>query len=287
MKYSGKKFSLATKHGKEVAISPALEAMCQASIQIADIDTDELGTFSGEIPRVGSPREVVQKKARLGMQKTKLPYGMATEGSFGPHPSLPFLPYHEEVLVFIDDELGITLFEQLGTDKTNFQHSIVSTPQELEEFASQVQFPEHGIIIRPSTSSGSSRNSSNLVLTKGITTRTDLEEAFYKMKAASEEGKVLVETDMRAHLNPTRMAVIGKLADRLAQRLATPCPVCSAPGWGATKVARGLPCCDCGSPTELPLGQVFSCCKCLFEEVRPLEHADGLVSSMYCSLCNP
>lgn len=283
MKYSGKNFSLTTKHGKERVIAPAVQSICQASILVAEIDTDELGTFSGEIPRIGTPRDVVQKKARLGMQKLNVPYGIATEGSFGPHPSLPFLPYHEELLVFIDDELGLTLFEHAGTDATNFSHSIISTEQELREFAERVKFPEHGLIVRP----GGTSAKTNAELEKGITHLATLEEAFRRAKAESDEGKVFVETDMRAHLNPTRMAVIAQLGERLARRLSTPCPQCSTPGWGVTKIARGLPCCDCGTPTELPLGEVFTCCRCSFEEVRPQEHANGLVSSMYCSLCNP
>jgi hypothetical protein len=281
MKYSSKHISLTTKHGKELVVAPPFRAICQASITVADIDTDLLGTFSGEVPREGSPREVVQKKARLGMQLTKLPYGIATEGSFGPHPSLPFLPYHEEVLVFIDDELGMTLFEHTGTDDTNFYHSVITTSQELDEFATRVKFPAHGVIIRPST------NSREVPFSKGITNQSTLEKEFYRAKAVSDQGKVLIETDMRAHLNPTRMAVIAKLAERLAIRLSTPCPKCSSPGWGVTKVARGLPCCDCGSPTELPYGEVFSCAKCTFEEIRPMDQKNEVVSSMYCSLCNP
>jgi hypothetical protein len=281
MKYYGKNISLATKHGKELVVAPAIQAVCNASIVVAEVDTDQLGTFSGEVPRQGTPREVVQKKARMGMLKVNLPYGIATEGSFGPHPSLPFLPYHEEVVVFIDDEIGITLFETLGTDTTNFQSSIVSNAKELDEFASRVKFPEHGVIIRPY---GTPRNVS---LSKGITSQTSLEEAFHSARLMSNEGKVLIETDMRAHLNPTRMSNIAKLAERLAKRLVTPCPKCGSPGWGATKVARGLPCCDCGSPTDLPCGEVFTCTKCRFEEVRAIQNATEVMSSMYCSLCNP
>lgn len=35
----------------------------------------------------------------------------------------------------------------------------------------------------------------------------------------SREHKVWVETDMRAHVNPTRMKMIGRLAETLARRL--------------------------------------------------------------------
>jgi len=55
---------------------------------------------------------------------------------------------------------------------------------------------------------------------------------------------------MRAQFNPSRMSVIGELAVRLAEQLATHCPRCNTPGseareksgkkkaWNAAGVAR-------------------------------------------------
>lgn len=55
---------------------------------------------------------------------------------------------------------------------------------------------------------------------------------------------------MRAHHNPTRMQVIEELADKLAQRLMTPCPACDMPGFGIVDIERGLPCRLCHLPTQ-------------------------------------
>lgn len=58
-----------------------------------------------------------------------------------------------------------------------------------------------------------------------------LGEAFYKCYSLSADGKASVETDVRAHINPTRMRVINDLADSFAKWLATPCPLCYNRGW--------------------------------------------------------
>lgn len=78
--------SLATKHSKERAIARPLRFALGLDIAATpDLDTDLLGTFSGEVPRVGTALEVCKRKARLGMAGTGLPFGLASEGSFGPH----------------------------------------------------------------------------------------------------------------------------------------------------------------------------------------------------------
>ena len=84
--------SLATKHRKEQTVSRPLRSGLGFRIVVNEqIDTDAFGTFTGEIERPGSPREVLLQKARLGMEITGLSLGIASEGSFGPHPSMPFI----------------------------------------------------------------------------------------------------------------------------------------------------------------------------------------------------
>ena len=50
----------------------------------AEVDTDRLGTFTGEVERPGPPRETALMKARLGQRATGLPRALASEGVFGP-----------------------------------------------------------------------------------------------------------------------------------------------------------------------------------------------------------
>lgn len=48
--------ALATKHGKEAAIGPALAASPGLRVVVAaEVDTDRLGTFTGEVERLGPP----------------------------------------------------------------------------------------------------------------------------------------------------------------------------------------------------------------------------------------
>lgn len=43
------------------------------------------------------------------MELAGLPLGMASEGSFGPDPYVGMFPWNVEILVLIDDELGLEL----------------------------------------------------------------------------------------------------------------------------------------------------------------------------------
>jgi hypothetical protein len=91
--YAGERAVIATMHGKEAAVAPVLLARLGLVVTTAaNLDTDALGTFTGEIPRAGTIREAAISKARLGMTATGLPIGIASEGSYGPHPNIPFIP---------------------------------------------------------------------------------------------------------------------------------------------------------------------------------------------------
>lgn len=103
----GRQASLATRHAKEQAL--ALPMRFELGLELAvppDLDTDALGTFCGEVARQGTPAQVCLRKARLGMAATGLPLGVANEGSFGPHPSVPCIAAGIEMMTFVDDERG-------------------------------------------------------------------------------------------------------------------------------------------------------------------------------------
>ena len=50
-------------------------------VQGVDADTDVLGTFTGDVPRPGSPFETAVAKARIGMGLTGCSLGLASEGT--------------------------------------------------------------------------------------------------------------------------------------------------------------------------------------------------------------
>ena len=272
MSYHGLIAALATQHGKERAIAPAFAAMTGLALTVPPgIDTDALGTFTGEVSRPGSMREAARMKARLGMAATGLPFGIASEGSFGPHPFMPFLARGREVMIFIDDMQGIEVVEEAASEATNFAALDLVQGADLENFLTRVGFPAHALVLRDDPS-----------MRKGIVTRAELDDL---LKTCSRAARL--ETDMRAHLNPTRMAEIGKLAERLARRIATPCPACAAPGFGAVRNETGLRCEDCGARTQLVRSIVQGCAKCRHEEQLPRTDGRMAASPAECPECNP
>ncbi len=281
--YSDRVAVLATKHGKERAVARPLRAALGLIVTVRDeIDTDLLGTFTGEVERVGTPREVAINKARLGMRASGIPLGLASEGSFGPHPLIPFLIASDhEILAFVDDDLGITVVEGILTEETNFGHCRARTLSDLATFMKQAQFPSHALIVRPNDGIKPG------VLFKGIADLGTLEDAVIRCAAASPDGVAYVETDMRAHLNPTRQKAIRRVAFRLARRLASSCPSCGVPGWGRTGGERGLPCQACGTPTELLKHEIFGCPRCAHTDVKPRSDGRQYAEEGECPYCNP
>lgn len=279
--YQDKICVLATLHEKEKAIAPAFSDLLGMEVIKAEIDTDVLGTFTGEIERKGTPLECAREKCKLAVKESKFGIGLSSEGSFGPHPYIPFLTCNHEILYFMDLERGFEIHQSILSTKTNHCAEAFSDPGQLKAFCDRALFPSHGLIVRPNTWS------KNKLIYKGIKTYDQLEEAFFKCCRLSEDGKALVETDMRAHMNPTRMAVIKELADSLAMRLATPCPECHNPGWGLVETKKGLKCEICGLKTDLVEFEILGCPKCLHQEIQPRK--DGLTQAdpRYCEGCNP
>ena len=101
--YAGRRIALLTQHGKEGAIASALDPALGCRVERVDgYDTDQLGTFTRDIPRAGIQIEAARKKVRIGMELSGLPLGLASEGSFGPDPMVGMFPWNVEFLVFID-----------------------------------------------------------------------------------------------------------------------------------------------------------------------------------------
>lgn len=272
MIYHGLTAALATRHGKERAIAAPFAALTGLTITVPQgIDTDALGTFTGETLRPASMRDTLRMKARLGMTAAGLPIGIASEGSFGPHPIIPFVAGGLEMLVFIDDSRGIEVVEEAASDATNFAALEMAPGADVDGFLSRIGFPDHAVVLRDGSE-----------VTKGIATRADLD---HLLKTSGVGARL--ETDMRAHLNPTRMAEIGKLAQRLARRIATPCPVCSTPGFGIVRRETGLRCEECGAPTALVRSIVRGCAACRHEEHSPRTDGLAAASPAHCPECNP
>jgi len=280
--YRGEGVALATKHGKERAVARPLRAGLGLLVRVPpELDTDCLGTFTGEVARQGTPREVVEKKARLGMANAGSRLGLATEGSFGPHPALPFVPSHHEYVAFVDAERDIVVVEShLGTE-TNFDQATCETWEEAAAFAERVRFPSHGLIVRPEG------DPDPAAIVKGLHAAEDYREAVRAALDRSSTGRASIEPDMRAHCNPTRMRAIRGLAVKLARRLRRHCPSCDCPGFGLVDTEAGLPCEDCASPTRLVHREIHGCARCPERISEWRRDGARLAPARHCDYCNP
>lgn len=181
------------------------------------IDTDEFGTFSGEVERLGSVKDTLRKKIEaVTSVMPNARFILASEGSFGPHPDIGFIQSDHEVLLFFDKLSGLEIFaEELSTD-TNHNQIECQPCHDLQSFLECARFPSHGVIVKTKGSSPK--------IFKDLTDWHKLGQAIVDAFLLSSERKVILSTDMRASFNPTRMSVIHKAGEKLIKRLTSFCP---------------------------------------------------------------
>jgi len=277
--YRGQAVALLTQHGKEHVIAAVLGAALGCEVErVSGYDTDLLGTFTRDIPRSGTQIEAARRKARLGMELAGSTLGLASEGSFGPDPMTGLFPWNVEFLVWIDDARGIEVVGK-AQGKANFAHLLVQDWAQASDFARQWGFPEHQLVLRPEWEDDPR-------IRKGISSWVEFEEVFIWALEQSSSGRVFIETDVRAHANPTRQENIRLAAEDLATKLRSPCPQCGAPGFWIVERVPGLPCSDCGAPTQEWRADVLGCVKCTHRVTR--ERADKRAADpVRCDYCNP
>lgn len=269
---------MGTRHGKERQFATAFGEVLGARLVVPpDLDTDQYGTFSGEVVRVGSAMDAARAKARLGMRAAGLSRGLASEASYGPLTGLGWSG-HEEILMFVDDVCGIEVLEGRRMATALPESHRVSSIAELSVAVLRV-LPQQALIVRPAV------RIDGVQIFKGIESEGALQTAIAAAARASTDGLAVVEPDLRAHHNPQRQQVLSRLAFRLAHRLATPCPRCNCPGYGRVDIIPGLPCRHCSSPTALPISELHACAGCDHRSTVPV--AECSVNPAFCPACNP
>ena len=119
--FNGRNILIATNHGKEKVISPILaQNFGIESLTIEGLNTDILGTFSGEIERKEDPISTLRQKCLLGLKNTNLDLAIASEGSFGAHPSLFFAQANDELVMLLDTKNKIEIVARELSTETNF-----------------------------------------------------------------------------------------------------------------------------------------------------------------------
>lgn len=277
--FAGRNLLIASKHEKERVIAPlVVEALGIKDVFISDFDTDSLGTFSGEINRKDDPITTVRNKCLKAMELSGCDLAIANEGSFGPHPSYFFCTANEEFIVLMDQKNRLEILERVISTETNFDAKTITSEEELLAFCGNVQFPSHGVILRPA------KDDYTQIL-KGIQDIQVLKEAYKQL--SSNYSTVYIETDMRAHMNPTRMKVIEAATKKLIEKIKSTCPICNLPGYSITEAQPGLPCQQCHLPTKSTISYIYSCVGCGHEQEKKYPHGKTSEDPMYCDVCNP
>lgn len=270
---------LITKHKKDEVIFPVLTQTAMNLNLLDTIDTDTFGTFTRDVDRKGTQLEAARYKALKAIEETGESLAIASEGCFGPHPTIFFAPANVELVLLIDTLNNIEIAGwEISTD-TNFCHTEISDLEEAKDFAKKCGFPSHGMVVRPNDNSG--------LLFKGITSEEILEEAVAKSITASQNGKALMETDMRAMYNPKRMKVIEKATINLLNKIKSLCPACGWLGFEITEWINGLPCENCFFPTKGIAKHIYQCKKCNHQKEIQYPSGQKFSEPTFCDFCNP
>jgi hypothetical protein len=277
--FKGRNLLIATKHQKEKVIAPILEkelgVKCVVSL---NFDTDKLGTFSGEVERRFDPITTARNKCLLAMELSNCDLAIASEGSFGAHPTIPFFAADDEFLLFMDKKNELEIVVRELSTETNFNTAEIKTEEELRQFINAANFPSHGLILRKTKDDFTE-------IVKGITNDELLNNRFHYF--ISKYKMAFIETDMRAMYNPTRMKVIEQATQKLIKKLNSCCPLCNTPGFDVSDSKQGLPCELCNNPTRSTLSYFYSCKKCSYTKGEMYPHGKLKEDPMYCDICNP
>jgi len=271
---------LATMHSKEVVISPIFKTeLGIVTVVPPDFNTDTFGTFTRDVKRPDDQLQTARTKALAAMKQTGLDLGLASEGSFGSHPSVPFLASNLEIVVLIDTKNNIEIVGHHRSNGLQIQSQEVRSADEAVQVAQSWGFPAQGVIIR--TSKDTKRN-----IYKEITTLEELRTVSQRLLARVFSTSIFLETDMRAHRCPARTESIKGAAQDLVLSCQSLCSECSTPGFVVTNIITGLPCSLCGSPTEQATKLVHECQKCHHSENKPATDTQ-FADPGQCELCNP
>lgn len=272
---------IATMHGKERVLGPLLQLELDVDWALApDLDTDLFGTFTGEVVRRGTQIDAARAKAQQALKLCpKARFAVASEGSFGPHPHVPLIAGGYELVLLLDRETGQEILGHHVSAKTNYRHAMITCRDQALAFAEQAGFPTHALIIARCPDGDLA---AAIPIEKAIRSR----EALVRQVAArlAEDGRLALTTDMRAHLNPTRMDAIAAAGRDLAAAFRSRCPACQRPGFVVKERMSGQRCADCGAPTRRTRAEIRGCDACGHSETT---ETMGLSDPTWCDACNP
>ncbi len=279
--FRGRTAVLATAHGKEQVIAPMFKHKLGVVVVVpTDFDTDQFGTFTGDVARTGNQLETARAKVLAGMRATGVDLGIASEGSFDTDPGMPFVQSNLELVILIDLKHNLEIHGYYRSLKTQMHGEYVSSTKDALVIAKKIGFPGHGVIVRTHKHRG-----------KKIYKDLNTLEAFGQQIATLFRNifrrKLYLESDMRAHRNPTRMENIRKATEDLVKNIQSLCPQCGIPGFVVVDATKGAPCSLCGAQTQEPISFVYACGSCSARVTIPVAPENATVDPGQCTKCNP
>jgi len=210
---------IATMHGKEEVLGPMLANLGFKVLLPLGYDTDALGTFSGDVRRPGTAFDAALEKARRACKATGVMRAVSSEGSYRPCQTLFPGATSAELLAFVDLENDFSCVEYLTDLPTRFVKGRVPADinaPETQALLSAMDWPTVKAMVVPFDPGFGVMPTQ---VYKGLGDAASLEQAMQECAVHSSDGMVHLETDLRAHMNPTRMASVAKVGEHLANRL--------------------------------------------------------------------
>ena len=271
--FFGRRAVIASKHGKERALYAPLREELGLFPEVLLLETDRFGTFTGEVPRAGSQLDALRAKLREAADAT--PYDaviVASEGSFFPDPAFAHATLNRELVALYDPQREIEIVGSAVGPARHVGAFDVATADDLDAALARLGVPAHGIVVFDGARHY-----------KGVRDRAALLRLVADCR--SRGANVRIESDLRAHMHPTRMEQITAAALDAAKRARSRCPHCSRPGYWRTDFIAGLPCSTCGEATSRTRSEVWSCIGCSKREERASIIASADPAD--CTTCNP
>lgn len=271
--------SLATKHGKLAQIGPAFAEVLGWELILAEIDTDQFGSFDGSTPRLLTPKDAVLAKARAGAEVSGTRFGLASEGTIGSHPSFPLTTSDHELIGFVDLEFGTELVVSHLSPLIKAEELVVVGSTPLGNLAEKFDMPNHAVILRIDSPSMKR-------VIKGIRDPRLLEREIESARGTDADVRLRVESDFRAMCSPSRQLNIAECSMKAAARIATLCPRCGYFGFGHTGFDFGLRCSACGILNQRAVAaDVNGCLRC--DYTNRVERGLRQIAPEHCFSCNP
>ena len=119
---------IATMHQKERVMAPVLEPELGVNILVhGELDTDTFGIFTREVKRLGTQIEAARHKAQKALESADETLAFASEGTFGSHPMMRYLPANREMVILLDRANNLELIGEFLSVETNYSHQLISS----------------------------------------------------------------------------------------------------------------------------------------------------------------